>query len=416
MEPLELVELPGKTKGLVLLMQDEKFKILRPLDQESWIVDGPFPKTEPVKPLRGGVGARRVLQEQIQAGLIWPRGLQKHTLRMGTDPEICAVDETSKFLPSHEWIAEKAEPKKDIVYRDGLLAEFYTEPSSCLSFLGDAVQAGLSKTHLQLKRLHPKAELTLQNIFEFSSEEMAEFPNETVQLGCAPSLNAYGETQQFPEGREVLFRTAGGHIHLGMSEQATPPLALVKLLDKYLGVASVVLAAGMDRPLRRQLYGRAGEFRLPKWGLEYRVLSNFWLCHPGVMQLVFELARAVYGLYQTGLGELYLGTILEQEEIRRIINETDVAAAKKHVTANLWLYESLFRIAFMGGRNAGVTETDRENSRALALRIIQVGIQKFGIPMNLVENWRIETKDWVMHSELDHASWGTIGRTLNNAI
>jgi hypothetical protein len=48
----------------------------------------------------------------------------------------------------------------------------------------------------------------------------------------------------------------------------------VKQLDWYLGGWS--LKHDSD-PTRRTLYGRAGACRLKSYGVEYRVLSNFWM-------------------------------------------------------------------------------------------------------------------------------------------
>src|SRR3546814_1862742 len=49
---------------------------------------------------------------------------------------------------------------------------------------------------------------------------------------------------------------------------------LVKQLDWYLGLWSL----GKDKDkVRRSLYGKAGACRIKPYGVEYRVLSNFWI-------------------------------------------------------------------------------------------------------------------------------------------
>src|SRR3546814_15106496 len=49
---------------------------------------------------------------------------------------------------------------------------------------------------------------------------------------------------------------------------------LVKQLDWYLGLWSL----GKDKDkVRRSLYGKAGACRIKPYGVEYHVLSNFWI-------------------------------------------------------------------------------------------------------------------------------------------
>ena len=43
-----------------------------------------------------------------------------------------------------------------------------------------------------------------------------------------------------------------------------------------------------DGAKRRELYGKAGAYRVKPYGVEYRVLSNFWLKSPALMQWVYD--------------------------------------------------------------------------------------------------------------------------------
>jgi hypothetical protein len=51
-------------------------------------------------------------------------------------------------------------------------------------------------------------------------------------------------------------------------------LSFIQHMDLFLGVPSVMMDKG---ELRKQLYGKAGAFRLKPYGCEYRSLSNFWV-------------------------------------------------------------------------------------------------------------------------------------------
>ena len=52
---------------------------------------------------------------------------------------------------------------------------------------------------------------------------------------------------------------------------------------------------------RRKVYGRAGEYRLPPHGLEYRTLGNFWLRAYPLMALVMGLTRIAVGVSYSSL-------------------------------------------------------------------------------------------------------------------
>src|SRR3546814_5830384 len=79
-----------------------------------------------------------------------------------------------------------------------------------------------------------------------------------------------------------LMRCAGGHLHVGWTEGESLGSIqhvmncsdLVKQLDWYVGLWSL----GKDKDkVRRSLYGKAGACRIKPYGVEYRVLSNFWI-------------------------------------------------------------------------------------------------------------------------------------------
>lgn len=93
-------------------------------------------------------------------------------------------------------------------------------------------------------------------------------------FGCEPDYNAWleGERNQQPHCNDPNFRCAGGHIHIGTEEQNK--LYLIKKMDLFLGVPSVLMDLDTDR---RKLYGKAGAFRPKPYGAEYRTLSNFWI-------------------------------------------------------------------------------------------------------------------------------------------
>lgn len=182
--------------------------------------------------------------------------------------------------------------ERGAVQVDGMALEFNIDPAS------DAVQfeSNISTVLKTLASMVPEYRLDISPSMIFPKEVMEVQPEEALELGCEPDYNAYTEgVNPSPEAHETM-RVAGGHVHVGFIEGADITdenylmncRVLVRQLDVYLGLPSVVLD---DDNLRRSMYGKAGSFRPKSYGLEYRVLSNFWIRHPNLTRWVFNNTR-----------------------------------------------------------------------------------------------------------------------------
>jgi hypothetical protein len=94
-----------------------------------------------------------------------------------------------------------------------------------------------------------------------------------------------------------------------------------------------------DDPMRRRYYGRAGEYRTPDYGFEYRVLSNAWLQDFTVYNLIYEMARRVIGavVYDNRL----FRWDADPDETRECINNCDVELAHKILKRNDKVFSAL---------------------------------------------------------------------------
>ena len=107
-----------------------------------------------------------------------------------------------------------------------------------------------------------------------------------LMFGCEPDYNIWTQMENSkPEAKDANLRTAGGHIHVGTSGNM---VEIVQNMDLYLGVPSVLLDKTEGAAQRRELYGKAGAMRPKSYGLEYRVLSNFWVFDPNLVRWVFQ--------------------------------------------------------------------------------------------------------------------------------
>lgn len=137
------------------------------------------------------------------------------------------------------------------------------------------------------------------------------------EMGCQPDYCVWTEQENDRPRSEDGLRTFGGHVHIEGGNPST-----VKACDLTLGMWSVLKDHDVER---RKLYGRAGAFRFKPYGIEYRVLSNFWYKDEAHMKRVFELSEVAMDLSHNidALIKKYGGP----DTIQDIINSSrDIAA------------------------------------------------------------------------------------------
>lgn len=209
----------------------------------------------------------------------------KEGFKFGCDPELFVLNEEGIPVSAAGLIpGTKANPfkvEKGAVQVDGMAAEFNIDPVTTFIEFHESITAVMK----QLKAFLPKGYTFSQApAVTFSEEIFDNAPVVAKELGCTPDFNAWtgmlNPPPNFPSNPRL--RTASGHLHIGWVDEASMDdlqhilncRDLVKQLDWYLGAWSVRMDAD---PTRRQLYGQAGACRYKSYGVEYRVLSNFWL-------------------------------------------------------------------------------------------------------------------------------------------
>jgi hypothetical protein len=322
-------------------------------------------------------------------------------MKIGSDPEIFCEDADGEIIPAFTFLGSKDKPniatkqnnnqQYNKIYWDGFQAEFDTDGSHCIGWQGDSVHNGLHSLYNLLIKHNPKAKLSMRTTFNIPNKLLKESEETHVQFGCMPSLNAYGMEGIKGNGRDVDFRSAGGHIHFGTAglidgvPNKDALIRAVKALDAILGVTCVSLFANWDDPRRRTMYGLAGEYRLPAHGLEYRVLSNAWLCHPLIMNVVMDLSRKAF---MVGVKDLLSAWKCEEKETIRIINECDVVAARKVMEVNKKFLDTLFYNIYHDPAKS-----------SLAYDIMFKGLEYVvENPTDLVNNWKL-VGGWTGHCD-----------------
>ena len=142
---------------------------------------------------------------------------------------------------------------------------------------------------------------------------------------CDVDYNAYTmKANPKPKGASTNLRSAGFHIHVGYENpDVDTSLALVKYMDAFLGIPSVV--KDKDKK-RRSLYGKAGCFRLTDYGFEYRVLSSAMMGTPSKLSFIWKQLQKALKAYQTNY------SLPSRDLVQEAINNSNVELAKQLIT------------------------------------------------------------------------------------
>lgn len=298
-----------------------------------------------------------------------------HNFSSGTDPEIFVEDKAGNVIPAFNFLKSKKEDNH--TYWDGFQTEFFVHASVCLDEVTKSIYNGLKRVMRLAKQYNTDAKLSLKTVMEIPYEMLQAAKDEHVSLGCAPSFNIYGmKGEQVADPRQLTSRSTGGHLHFGTGGLDNESLnRVIKAMDAIIGVSCVALFQKFDNPTRRRLYGLAGEYRLPPHGIEYRTLSNAWLMHPFITQIVFDISRKAVIVGMNDYLKHWKGT---EEETIRCINTCDVKLAQEIMLRNKEMlmqiyqaayknykkeqYEALFKIFFDGAHTVIANPEDIENN------------------------------------------------------
>lgn len=219
----------------------------------------------------------------------------------GSDPEFILVDKKGKLKSAIDVVPGSKENKfeKDgnFFFYDNVLAECTVKPASGPE---EAVE-NLGACLRSMAEIVAPFKITNISSGDYEDAEMKH--EEARKAGCAVEMCAYS-MRTIPPGKikklfkNENFRTAGGHVHLGTSvgSDHEKSVMLVRMLDLFLGVPSLIMDDSQMTVERRRIYGKPGRYRQPKHGVEYRTPGNFWISSPKLTRLFFEICHEVVRL------------------------------------------------------------------------------------------------------------------------
>lgn len=264
---------------------------------------------------------------------------KKKLFTIGCDPEfflrqrksgkmICAIP----FIKGTKYKPEMLPSGSGNIQRDNVAVEFATNPASGPKDFVEKIQQTLADVRNKVPK---DCELLAEPSAHFAQDQL-KHPDSQV-FGCDPDFNAWTVTENgAPHLEDLTFRSCGAHIHIGHQEGDGNEFLLsfdgkiqtIRTMDAVHGIIATILDSSESANARRQLYGKAGAHRPKDYGVEYRVLSNFWLKSPELVMLIYNLTEDVVKLVRDGKHEELISKIGE-DKIQNIINNGIMEEAKK---------------------------------------------------------------------------------------
>jgi hypothetical protein len=246
--------------------------------------------------------------------------LSRYDNYIGADPEFL-FEKKGKVVESSKAIkGPKVEDgRSGFIIRDGYQGEFNPYRDTCRQMFARNLEYAVSRVNDMGYKVRIGAGHWVPE------SEFANLTKESKEFGCVPSENAYGESGVGADPKTYMFRPLGGHIHLSLNDRLqAKPGRLVRLLDIFVGLPSVAFDQDPLQVERRKHYGRAGEFRIKSYGIEYRTLSNFWLSHYVYLSMVYGLARQALSILAYKDAEVDgIFKLFADGEVEEIINSNN---------------------------------------------------------------------------------------------
>lgn len=253
--------------------------------------------------------------------------MNKFNITLGADPEtfIC----NNKEIVSAEGLTNggtKQNPKKiskegHAIQEDGIMFEYNIPPckteeewvnahKTCIDYL--EILAGINGYYL--------------------SDEVSAIVNkkylksaQASTFGCEPDFNVYEKTINEAPDNNTNLRCAGGHVAFGYEN---PQFEISEKIVKSFDMFVTLPALFKDNDTRRrELYGKAGSFRVKDFGVECRALSNFWIKSEENMRWVYRQSiKAIEVVLNNEIDELIE---MYSEQVKEAIDTFNLDLATK---------------------------------------------------------------------------------------
>lgn len=252
-----------------------------------------------------------------------------YNITLGSDPEIFVENKKGEVVSAIGLIqGTKDEPfpiseNGHMIQIDNVAMEFNIPPCHT----EDEFVENIMFVKDYLSNIAESNNLVLSNKASYSLHPDELLDPISQVFGCDPDFDPYDEVMNEPPSSEdPNLRSVGGHVHIGYDNpNAETTISIVKAFDMFCALPAMLIDTDNRR---RELYGKAGSFRFKEpWGLECRVLSNFWIHDESLIRWVYQKTIKAVTLVLSGEYEAHYSKF--ENEVRAVINSNDVKGAKK---------------------------------------------------------------------------------------
>jgi hypothetical protein len=258
------------------------------------------------------------------------------TFKVGCDPELF-LQQDRHIISAVPYIdGTKQSPTKltcgSTLQRDNVALEFATPPVIGKSAFINSIKITLD----EIRGLLPNNLSLLATPSAHLDKKYLRHP-EARKFGCDPDWNCWTESlnEMSSKAAEGTLRSCGAHPHISHPalEIWENKIDYACLMDIFAGQSSVLLDSSEEGKKRKTLYGKAGAFRPNKYpcgdhGVEYRVLSNFWIKSPKLVELIYNFMEDSLNMtINNKLDEVL--TLVDPGEVIDNINNGVVKEVKK---------------------------------------------------------------------------------------
>ena len=247
---------------------------------------------------------------------------------IGTDPELFLVNtKTQKVVSAINKIPGCKEepftenlPKGFGLQTDNILAEFNIPPVTNEDDFVQSIEYMKDFIRSIAKDLDKNFDILCQASAKVPAKELKH--PQAKEFGCDPDYCIYSEgPNEVSKAAKTNLRSAGFHIHVGYpNNNIDTSLNMLLYIDAFVGLPSIIYDTDTER---RNLYGKAGCFRLQPYGFEYRTLSSYWIGNESRLRFIFK--QVIWALYAYENG----ANIPIRTLTRDTINNNDVESVKR---------------------------------------------------------------------------------------
>jgi len=157
---------------------------------------------------------------------------------------------------------------------------------------------------------------------------------EALEFGCDPDFNAWekGAVNCKPCAVNKTLRTAALHVHVGspLLRSKKNKQRFIRLMDCVHGIVGTMIDTSPESLARKELYGKAGAYRPTKYGVEYRVMSNFFASSPRFVKIIYDLTRDALSIMEREDDDKLVHELGGKDDVCGVINSGNASLASTY--------------------------------------------------------------------------------------